>query len=829
MASVDGAVPFFWPPTAFGLAMVARFRGAWLFAVAPGLILGELISATYAGFPPGLILLLVVVNASEQILIGSILKYFGAQRLVAVRDLVLLLAISLVVLALTSALGGWAYSSVSGHGYLEAWRCWFFGGVTASVIVAPFFLTVRWPRGISRRFVVELALSAIGLLASTIWVFATNPDDVVLLFALLIAPLLCGIGIRFGIVAVAGLASVVVYLAAVFEAESVDHPFAMISDAFGDQIGGVLETQLILVLFCLLIYAAVIVEQARDVAAVAERDARDQLQLMFADSPVPICRIAAVNAEPGSILEVNGAFAAMLGAAATKILGRAVSDFLHPDETRSLPFDVGAGRGIYQDARDRTCERQFVRLDGTPIWVSLTIGFIQMDKNRGASFFVFIAQDVTVRHDAELELVHQANHDALTDRLNRCALLAGVQELLRDRAALAVEVSLLLCDLDGFKDLNDTMGHRHGDEVLKVIADRLKLFDDVGIVARFGGDEFVLVCEGAAEEAEVLELATRARNAISMPINVDDQEHEVGVSIGVARSGSNIVTASDLLRRADLALYVAKAAGRDRTEIYANYMEAKLLGQVEMHTELRQALATDRIVCWFQPIIDAQTGRTTGAEALVRIQTVDGSILYPDSFVDIAETSGLIVPIGDRVLQLALEWLVTQDSRGAQLQVALSVSVRQLRDAGFAQRVLAMLETNLVSPSNLVIEVTERLVIEGTGLATSTLLELREAGVQIAIDDFGTGYSSLNALRWMPADIVKIDRAFISSMLSEPSDYAIVAAVVAISHVQGHQVIAEGVETAEQATALTELGCDQLQGSHFGCPRPAAEFNRGFP
>ena len=815
----------FWAPTAFGLALVARFGGKWLVGIVPGLVVGGLLLALQDGIPANLIWIFVAVNVGEEVLIGLLLRAVGGQRMTAARDVVLLFVITLGVLACTSVLGGLAENSANGGEFFHDWWAWLFGGITASMIAAPFFLTVRIPREVGLRLSLEYGFLAIVGIGITWWAFVSAPTLALPIGAVL-APVLGWVGFRFGLSAVAGFATVVVYLAAVSGGVLLAMPAE--TEEFAEEIHEVMVMQLTLVLFYSTVYAAVILEHARRAGASAERAAHDQLRLMFADSPAPLCRVSAVRGRPGEIVEVNNAFAVMLAGRPDDIEGKPVSDFVYQGETRELPFDTAVvfdgstGRG--QGGSGQAVERRMVRLDGEPIWVSISIGFAEAPDWGMDSFFVLSAQDVTACHDAELELYHQANFDALTDLRNRYALHGDLHRLLHGQAPETGQASLLLCDLDGLKDLNDTLGHRYGDEVLKVVSHRLQTIEKVDILGRFGGDQFLMVVPGPTDEADLFEFANRVRATVSMPISIDGHPYTIGVRIGIVRCGLHGMTVGDLLRRADLALRAAKAAGRFGTKLYQDSMELRLLSQVEVQDEIGKALDEDRIECWLQPIVDPTQGMMTSVEALARIRKADGSLLGPGEFIKVAETSGLIVPLGTRMLDLALGWLVSQGPVGIRLPVAVNTSIRQLINPGYSQQVLETLRRKHVLPSELIIEVTEAAALDEAGAAVETLVELHLAGVQIALDDFGTGYSSLTALRLLPADVVKIDRLFIRNMLSEPDDHAIVVAVIEVAHSLGRTVVAEGIELAEQADALVALDCDRLQGFYFGRPVPTREF-----
>ncbi|MEI6622768.1 MAG: diguanylate cyclase, partial [Actinomycetes bacterium] len=672
-------VSLFWPPTAFGLAMVARFRGAWLAAVIPALIAGEFLADLYVfAFPVGVIWLFVLANGAEQITAGLAIRFLGAQRLATIRDLIMLPIVSACVFAVSALLGAEAGVLTFGGTYQDSWRSWYLGALTAVVVVAPFFLTVSVARVMNAKALGEFVV-VIGAVVAVMLGLLSSSSPSLLLAAAFIGPLLGWLGIRFGITAASAAASAVVY----FSALSATQSRGLLAPISG-QIGMIMATQMVLVLFFMTIYAAAIVERARIAALIAERDANDQLQMMFSDSPIPICRVASEAGVPGQILEANDAFAAMLAGTVADLVGLNLADLFGPDLDQLL--DDGADDTSSPNeateldplAHADAHNRQLVRLDGSVIRVSVRMGLVQPQGESHAGFFMLFAQDITARYQARLELEHQANHDPLTDLPNRYALLAATQAMLEQDQDDHTNTTLLLCDLDNFKDLNDSSGHSVGDAVLMAVAGRLRsLQDEVSIIARSGGDEFVLVMR-TDDEAHAVMMGTRVRTAISDPILVVGQAHTIGVSIGIARSEPDTHGVGDLLRRADLALYSAKESGRNRTVTYSHDMEARLQTQVEMQAQIRLALAEDRIECWFQPVVDAASGQIASAEALVRLRQPDGSILFPDSFIDIAEASGLISQLGDRVLRLSLQWLVRQQGWPAQPAVAVNVSVRQL-------------------------------------------------------------------------------------------------------------------------------------------------------
>jgi diguanylate cyclase (GGDEF)-like protein len=704
----DAGVSLVWLPAGFGVGMVARSRRPWLFAVIPGLVVGELLAdLVLFDFPPVGTLLFVFANLVEQVLIGLILKRLGSARLSGPRDIVVLVLVTMVVVPVTGLLGATATAVTFGTAFGTAWLTWYMGSVTSIVLVAPLVISLHRPGRVDARGVMESLLLGGATVGLSLIIF-TQP----LLAnrygaAALIVPLLAWLGVGLGFAAVAAVSTVVVFVAGVAAARSVG-PF---SETTPD-LTLLLSIQAFLVLACATVYAAALIERQRRWARDGERAAWDQLR-------------------------------------------------------------------------------------------------------------------------------HQARHDALTGLLNRYGLSESIDDHVTGdpRAALPFthngstgdsgsaaesELAMLFCDLDGFKDLNDTVGHHIGDLVLRAVAQRIRdVAGPDGSVARIGGDEFVILREVTPDSEEPALVAECVQESLTRPIRVEEADYEVGVSIGIARVGSEAqppAAAADLMRRADIALHVAKSTGRGRCVQFDEQMDLRLQRQMATRAQLLAALDDDRIDAWFQPIVDVRTAAPVGAEALARLRLPDGRIVMPDLFIEEAEIAGLIDRVDQRVLRQGLAWAARQDGPHA---VAVNVSARELAQATYPAFVLDQVDRAGLAPGDLTLEVSERVIMDAGGVIEHVLVDLRTAGVDIAIDDFGTGYSSLNALRRLPANLVKIDRSFTMGMMQEPEDAAIVRAVIHVAQDLGRIVVAEGVETREQFAMLADLGCDRAQGYFFGRPSPA--------
>ena len=422
----------------------------------------------------------------------------------------------------------------------------------------------------------------------------------------------------------------------------------------------------------------------------------------------------------------------------------------------------------------------------------------------------------------ERELVHQATHDSLTGLLNRDGLYAQLDGELRGTAQLAI----LYLDLDHFKDVNDNQGHDVGDTLLREAAARLRaLLPDDALVARQGGDEFVIALPGAdAQTAQRLANAAVAR--LAEPFAVGSRPQTVGASIGIALSPQHGRDRDALQRCADLALYAAKARGRGRAVLFDPALGAYARSRVELIADMRQALQLDQFVAYFQPRVAAGDAVVRSAEALARWRRADGELLGPAAFIELAEASGLIVPLGLRMLDLACAQMARWQGRGIQ-RVSVNVSPLQLIEGDLVDHVVDSLQRHALPASALELEVTETILVGDTEHAFAQLAALRQRGVRIALDDFGTGYSSMAALRKLPIDVMKVDRSFVTELGRDPTALAVVRAIIALAKASGLLLVAEGVENEAQAQILRELGCDELQGFLYCRPVPAEQVPLG--
>ena len=413
--------------------------------------------------------------------------------------------------------------------------------------------------------------------------------------------------------------------------------------------------------------------------------------------------------------------------------------------------------------------------------------------------------------------------DALTGLPDRASFLAG----LRARAAHGGSLAVLFLDLDDFKLINDGFGHETGDRLLLEVAARLHSAVRPGdIVARLGGDEFTVLCSGVEDERAAREIAGRLHRAFREPFSIAGQRRQVRASIGCRLSdGHGLAEADELLRDADVAMYQAKGAGKDRVELFSEATRALIVRRLQLEQDLRGALAAGELEVHFQPQVEFATGRVAGAEALVRWRHPHDGNVPPLEFVGVAEETGLIVPLGAFVLDEACRRLAAWRAAGLAIPVTVNLSVHQLGDPELVERVREMLDRHRVPPSSICLELTESALMGAGEGPLRALEELKGLGLYLAVDDFGTGYSSLAALKRLPVEVLKVDRSFVDGLGTDPGDSAIVAAILSLAHALGLHVVAEGVETGLQASQLAALGCPVAQGYLYS---PAVEPRR-FP
>jgi diguanylate cyclase (GGDEF)-like protein len=452
----------------------------------------------------------------------------------------------------------------------------------------------------------------------------------------------------------------------------------------------------------------------------------------------------------------------------------------------------------------------------------------------------FRTNDVSLRRKIEAQLLekqqhldHLAHHDQLTGLPNRLFLAAHLPDAIAEARRPGAILAVLFLDLDRFKHINDSRGHETGDKLLKSVAQRIRTtVRTEDLVIRMGGDEFIVVLKSAKSADQVHETASRINEALSAPVIVDNRPLVTTVSIGVSlypRDGTDI---GELLRHSDTAMYQAKDRGRNNFQLFSPMMDRKLKERMAVETSLRNALAQHQLDVHYQPIVEIDSQRVTALEALLRWKHPTHGFVAPERFLGVAEETGLIVPIGEFVLERVMDDVARWREAGCTLvPVAVNISAGQLQRSDLAATITRLSQRHGLKPSMLQLELTESAVFERREARTGESSEesigkLRELGVKLAIDDFGTGYSSLNYLKRWRVDYLKIDRSFVRDLVTDMSDLAIVGAILAMARHLNIQVIAEGIEGWQQLEKLRQLGCEQAQGFLFAKPAPAQQCRR---
>ena len=436
-----------------------------------------------------------------------------------------------------------------------------------------------------------------------------------------------------------------------------------------------------------------------------------------------------------------------------------------------------------------------------------------------------IGRDITKQKMAEDKVSRLARFDTLTGLFNRSTFFDTFDHALAVAARSNHQLAVLFIDLDRFKDVNDTLGHFVGDEVLEVMAQRLQnTVRGADTLARLGGDEFVLLVENTASTKSVSDLAQRVVESLAEPLIAGGQDCRLGASVGIAVSPGDGDDAATLLRNADIAMYRAKASGRNGFAFFSQVLDQPQKERMQLGASLHRALELNQLLLLYQPKVSVATGKMVGVEALIRWQHPERGLVPPAAFIPLAEETGLILQFGRWVLRTACAQAMTWQKSGLPpFSVAVNLSARQFNDPQLAADIRAALSETGLDPQLLELEITESVMVEQYERAVDALREIKVMGVQVSIDDFGTGYSSLARLQKLPIDALKIDRSFIDDISPDSDDAAITTAIIAMAHSLRLRVVAEGVETREQAQFLRERRCDEMQGYYFCRPAPPAD------
>lgn len=573
----------------------------------------------------------------------------------------------------------------------------------------------------------------------------------------------------------------------------------------------------------------------------SKADVALRLRNRAVESSVNAVLIAGFNGPRNSIEYVNPAFERITGYTAAEAIGQGV-DFLAGAETDQAALaDI---RVAIAEQREGRVTLQCCRKDGSLFWNDMHIAPVDDEKGK-ITHFVAVLNDITETRNYQQQLEHQTNFDLLTELPNRNLL----QDRLQQAVALARRhkqiVAVAFLDLDNFQFVNDSLGHKTGDEVLKLVAQRIRTcIRTTDTAARLASDEFVLLLTGIANEEnipkvlqriveaissrpQVMDTLQKVLSTVSQPIMMNNRELDITCSIGVSLCPHDGQETDALLKNAEAAMRRAKELGRNNFQFYTKELNARLSDRLALQTLLRRALERDEFLLHYQPKIDVRRGHVSGAEALLRWNSPDRGMVPPIDFIATLEDSGLIVEVGRWIIEKAVAQHALWRAKDPQApRIAVNISQIQLVQKDFVGMIQGIVEKHGRKNCGLDIEVTESLIMKDIDENVMKLKMIQAMGVGISIDDFGTGYSSFSHLATLPVDALKIDRSFVINMVDNPDHRYIVSTIISLAHLLKHKVVAEGVDSDEQVKLLREMGCDEIQGYIFSRPLAADAFDR---
>ncbi len=541
----------------------------------------------------------------------------------------------------------------------------------------------------------------------------------------------------------------------------------------------------------------------------AIRDSEERLR-KFADATTE----GIVFIEAGVITDCNEAAGRMMHMTHNALVGRRNQDFIAPEDLETVVSNMRAGF-------ERPYEVTLVRDDGSRFPVELVGKDLVYS---GVTQRMTVIRDISDRKRAEAHIQFLAHHDTLTHLPNRALLLDRIQVMLAGARRNQTEIGIMFIDLDNFKTINDSLGHFAGDELLKRVASRVQAcLRGIDLVGRLGGDEFLVVLADLTNAEDIAPVAEKITGAISEPFSLEGQVLSVSASIGVSVFPRDGETPDSLIRNADAAMYLAKEHGRNNWQFFQPSLNKKAFQALALESGIRKAIRQVEFTLHYQPEVHTNTGKPTAMEALIRWKHPELGLLGPDQFISVAEHRGMIVPIGRWVINEAIRQAREWSDLGQAIPVAINLSAIQFKQKDLVEDIAARLKEHGVSGEMIELELTESLFLADVSAMTKTLGRLKDIGVTLAVDDFGTGYSSLSYLKRYPIDKVKIDRSFVRDIPRDDDDVAITVAIINLAASLDLRVVAEGVETHEQAHFLEEHQCDFLQGYHISRPLPPAD------
>jgi diguanylate cyclase (GGDEF)-like protein/PAS domain S-box-containing protein len=534
--------------------------------------------------------------------------------------------------------------------------------------------------------------------------------------------------------------------------------------------------------------------------------------------------IAHVGAS-GKFIHANRKLCEMLGYTKEEILKLTIRQISHPDDERIT--DEIRAKLRSGEIEFFKIEKRYLHKNGTPIWAALTIA-VKRDPNGEALYDVSVVEDITARKAAEDQVQYLATHDGMTGLPNRSLFSQLVKNAIEYSSRYKHTFAVLFIDLDRFKQINDSLGHEAGDILLKTVAHRFRnCLRSSDVVARLGGDEFVVLAQRVSNQNQVIVVARNLLAAAMKPIPIMGHECRVTASIGISMYPQDGKDEQTMMMNADLAMYLAKEEGKNNFQFYSPDIKSHSVEKMLLESHLRSALELNEFTVHYQAKVNIQSGEIKGVEALLRWTNPVLGAVSPTQFIPMTEEMGLIIPIGRWVLLMACQQNLIWQKEGLQpICISVNLSPRQFADNELIPYIKEILAMTGMAPNLLELEITESIVMHNTEKTIQKLMELKAMGIRIAIDDFGTGYSSLSQLKKFPVDTLKVDRSFIREIALHEEDRAITQAIIAMGKTLGLTVVAEGVESAEQLSFLSNNACDEMQGFYFNKPISPEELSK---
>lgn len=534
--------------------------------------------------------------------------------------------------------------------------------------------------------------------------------------------------------------------------------------------------------------------------------------------------VAIIDLE-GRLLKVSRSFCTLLGYGQEDLLGTSFQSISHADDIQQELLNTYQLLDGYTSSYQ--LEKRFLNKQGHSIWVVQNATLIR-DASNNPQHIILQIQDISDRKKAEEQIYYSAFHDALTGLPNRILFSDRLSKAIeKSKRAKNYEFAVIFIDLDRFKIVNDNLGHEMGDELLVALSIRLeRCLRSTDTIARLSGDEFAVLVDGISEDKIATDIAERINCCLKEPFDLNGHNFFTSASIGIAYSSMGYDKPEDMLRDADTAMYRAKANGKSRHEVFDVKMHSQAVNVLKMENDLRTAVHGNELLPFYQPIVSLESRKIVGFEALARWRHPNQNMISPATFIPVAEESGLIIPLGMNMLEQACREVCKWQkifSDGQPLTISVNVSGKQFTQSNLVKAITDILIKTEIHPTSLRLEITESLLMKDALSAAEMLRELKQMGVQISIDDFGTGYSSLSYLHRFPFDILKIDRSFVSNMCLDKESLAIVKTIITLAKELGKSVVAEGIETEEHITMLSEMSCEYGQGFYFSKPVAPSE------